>query len=146
MPSSVRILTGGDPSNAENWLECIPWTGYGRQFPVGVILPPGIKDIRDLIKEVLVLDGESDEGYKRMKKSEVNSNMSIINIQLNENALAMILGPTGADSEAIVIVDPTNGKQYTRLGWWKNHEHTDGLAMIAYSRLIRGMRREAAGR
>jgi hypothetical protein len=140
MPISTKMLKSGDPSDEKNWLECIPWTGYGKQFPVGVILPPGIKDITNLIKSVTILDAESDEGFKVLKRREVTADMEVLAVQLNENSIAMIVGSAGADSEAIVIIDPTNQKQYTRLGWYDNHDKSDGLAMIAGVRLIRSLR------
>jgi hypothetical protein len=66
--------------------------------------------------------------------------MEIINVQLNENSIAMIVGPAGADSEAILIIDPDGGKQYTRLGWYDNHAHSDGLGMVAGTRFVRDIR------
>lgn len=133
--ANTKILKGGDPNNDANWLECIPWTGFEKDFPVGVILPPSIRDVTRLIKSVTILDAEIDEGFKIIKKSEVTVDMDILNVQLNENSIAMIVGSAGADSEAIVIVHPNGGKQYTRLGWYNNVKHTDGLAMWAATRL-----------
>jgi hypothetical protein len=144
-----KILKGGDHEDEANWLPCIPWIDYGRRFPVGVILPPGIRDVTSLIKSVMVLDAEVDEGFKVLKKSEVTKDMEILNVQLNENSIALIVGPAGLDSEAIVIIDPDGGAQYTRLGWWETHDHTDGLGMIAGNRFrtrIQGLGVQIGGR
>ncbi len=135
-----KILKNGDPANEKNWLECIPWTGYEKRLPIGATLPPGIRDITNLIKSVMVLDAESDEGFAVLRKREVTADMDIINVQLNENSIAMVAGPAGADSEAILIIDPDGGKLYTRLGWYDNHAHTDGLGMVAGTRFIRDLR------
>ena len=137
--ANTKILKAGDPNNAANWLECIPWTGFEKDFPVGVILPPSIRDVTRLIKSVTILDEESDAGFKIIKKSEVIADMDILNVQLNENSIAMIVGPQGSDSEAIVLVHPNGGKQFTRLGWYDNVKHTDGLAMWAATRLRRNL-------
>ena len=56
------------------------------------------------------------------------------------NYFAIIAGPKGADSDAIQITDPDNGKLYTRLGWYNTHDKTDGLGMIAGTRFIRDIR------
>jgi hypothetical protein len=132
-----KILKGGDPAKEENWLECIPWLGYEKQFPDGVILPPGLRDVTSLIKSVMVLDAESDEGFKILKKKEVTADMEILNVQLNENSIAMIVGPDGLNSKTILIIDPDGGKQYTRQEWWDKHGHSDGLGMIAGNRFRR---------
>jgi hypothetical protein len=66
--------------------------------------------------------------------------MDIINVQLNENSIAMITGPAGADSEAILIIDPDGGKPYRRVGWYENQAYTDGLCMMAGTRFIRDLR------
>jgi hypothetical protein len=135
--ANTKILKGGDHNNDANWLECIPWTGYEKDFPVGVILPPGIRDVTKLIKSVTILDAEIDEGFRVIKKSEATADMDIINVQLNENSIAMIVGSEGANSTAIVIVHPNGGKQHSRLKWWNDVHHTDGLAMWAGTRFRR---------
>ena len=137
---TTKMLKGGDPADAANWLECIPWTGYEKRFPVGVTLPPGIRDITNLIKTVTVLDAESDEGFKVVKKKDVTADMDILNVQLNENSIAIIAGSKGADSDAILITDPDNGKLFTRLGWYNTHDKSDALGMIAGTRFIRDLR------
>lgn len=131
-----KILLGGDSEDEANWLECIPFTGYEKRFPDGVILPPGIRDVTSLIKSVTVLDAESEEGFRTLKKGEVTKDMEIISVQLNEKSIALIAGQAGADSEAILIVDPNGGTKYTRLGWYDNHGHSDGLAMVAAVRFL----------
>ncbi len=137
--ANTKILKGGDPNNEANFLECVPWTGFEKDFPVGVILPPGIRDVTKLIKSVTILDAEIDEGFRVIKKSEATADMDIINVQLNENSIAMIVGPQGSDSELIVLVHPNGAKQYTRLGWYNNVKHTDGLAMWAGTRFRRNL-------
>jgi len=131
-----KILRGGDPEDEANWLECIPFTGYSKRFPDGVIMPPGIKDVTSLIKSVTVLDAESEEGFRVLRKSEVSKDMEIISVQLNEKSIALIAGPAGADSDAILIVDPNGGQKYTRLGWYDHHGQSDGLAMVAAVRFL----------
>ncbi len=137
---TTKIFKGGDPENDADWLECIPWTGYEKRLPVGATLPPGIRDVTNLIKSVTVLDAESDEGYKVLKKKDVTNDMEIIAVQLNENSVAMILGPEGANSKTILITDPDNGKQYTRMEWYNTHDKSDGLGMVAGTRFIRDIR------
>ena len=137
---TTKMLKGGDPAVEANWLECIPWTGYEKRFPVGATLPPGIRDVTSLIKSVTILDAESDEGFKVVKKKEVTADMEILTVQLNENSIAIIVGPKGADSEAIQITDPDTGKIFTRLGWYNTHDKSDGLGMIAGTRFLRDIR------
>ena len=138
--ANTKMLKSGDPANEANWLECIPFTGPERRFPVGAILPSGITDVTNLIKSVTVLDAESDDGFKILKKREVTANMQVINVQLNEKSIAMLVGPAGADSEDILLIDPNGGKKFTRMGWYDNHDHTDGLAMLAATRFMRDLR------
>jgi hypothetical protein len=135
--ANTKMLKSGDPNDPANFIDCVPFTGFEKDFPIGVILPPSIRDVTKLIKFVTILDAESDEGFKVIKKNEVTADMDILSVQLNENSIAMIVGPQGADSELIVLVHPVGGKQFTRLGWFENVKHTDGLAMWAATRLRR---------
>ena len=137
---NTKMFKGGDPANQANYLDCLPWTGYEKNTPVGYILPPGIKNITSFIKSVVILEAEVDEGFVIIKKKDVQPGDQIINVQLNENSLAAVLGSNGPDSEAIQLIDPVNGAKYTRLGWYNNHGQTDGLAMLAASRLIASLR------
>jgi hypothetical protein len=128
MPST--IFRGGDPGNKENWLECIPFGSKDKDLPCSVQFTVGI-NIIDLIKSITVLDAQSEEGFRVLKTRELTKDMVIIDVELNEKSIAKIVGSQGADSNAIILIDPDGHTRYTRLGWYESHGGKDGLAAYA---------------
>jgi hypothetical protein len=120
-----------------NFLPCIPWTGFEKDLPAGGILPAGIM-ITDLVRWYIILDAQSDEGFKLVKPDEVTKNMKLINAVINEGSIRAL---GGSDSRRILITDPDGGKKLTRMQWYNAHCHSDGLALWA----IRNKRMELFG-
>jgi hypothetical protein len=78
-----------------DWNECVPWTGEERDLPVGE--QTRIPDFRamDLVRRWEVLDTESDEGFKVVKKEELKPSDKIIGAQINEKAVDKIVQTYG---------------------------------------------------
>lgn len=130
-------------TTVEDWLEkCVPFTGFEKDLPVGVIgLPNGI-DILDLVKSVVVFDDNTEDGLGEVKVADLKKGMKLASANLWEKRVAAV-------GSNIRIVDADGGTQLTRfpvegsnMGSWFESigvnglpRHTDGLAMWAINRL-----------
>ena len=69
-----------------DWLQCLEWTGNEKDLPVGEkTLIPGYRAV-NLVRFWEILDADSDEGYKVVKKAELRPGDIIIGAQINENS------------------------------------------------------------
>ena len=118
----------------ENWLPCINWSGEGDDLPAGLSGMPGIFAWK-LVKAVIILDAESDEGFKRLKLSEYDRNtMDIIDVVINQNSYNIIL----KNHRKGFTFRAASGKTYSREGW-RAAFGTDGLHLMAIRELMQGM-------
>lgn len=121
-------------TNEENWLECVPWSGEGDDLPVGLSGMPGIFAWK-LVKAVVILDAESDEGTKQIKVSEYDRNtMDIIDVVINANSYNAVLKQ---HRKGFTFVTPT-GQKLSR-EQWRTKFKTDALHLMAIRELMQGM-------
>lgn len=80
---------------ADDWLECIPWTGQEADLPAGEVTK--IPDFRaiDLVRRWEVLDVEEDAGFRVVKRAEIRPGDKIIGCQINEKAFAKVVETYG---------------------------------------------------
>ena len=120
--------------NTENWLPCIEWSGEGSDLPAGCTGMPGILAWK-LVRRVVILDAESDEGVKEIKVAEYDpTSMDILDVTINANSYkaAIKQHPRG-----FTFVGATGGK-YTR-EQWRTKFGTDALHLMAIRELTKGM-------
>jgi hypothetical protein len=131
-----------DPEEID-WNECVPWTGEERDLPVGE--QTRIPDFRaiDLVRRWEVLDVESDEGFKVVKKEELKPADKIIGAQINENAFNKVVEAYGRRFFVAFRADPgdsnTGHDGYDR--WeWKERFGSDVLELEALKQIRQGRR------
>lgn len=121
-------------TNEENWLECIPWSGEGDDLPVGLSGMPGVLAWK-LVKAVVILDAESDEGTKQVKVSEYDKNtMDIIDVVINANSYNAVLKQ---HKKGFTFITPTGAKMSREQ--WRDKFGTDALHLMAIRELMQGM-------
>lgn len=128
---------------AENFLEkCVPWTGFEKDLPAGVIGLPNTINILQLVKNVTIFDDNTDSGVRTIKYTELakemekNPGMSVVNCEMWDERIKRM----GINS--IKITDPDGGKQLTMFDWFNsisedgiNKRQTNGLAMWALNKI-----------
>ena len=116
-----------------DWNECVPWEGEERDLPVGE--QTRIPDFRavDLVRRWEVLDVESDEGFKVVKKEELKPSDKIIGAQINENSVKAIKKAYG---ERWFVANRADGKgPFTREEWYTNFGGADVLELEALKQI-----------
>lgn len=78
-----------------NWNECLPFEGEEKDLPAGEQTKIPNFRAMDLVKRWEVLDVESDEGFRVVKKDELKPNDVIIGAQINENAVKAVMRAYG---------------------------------------------------
>lgn len=130
-------MSNKELSTPGNFLEfCVPWTGFEKDLPVGVIGIPNTINILQLVKNVIIFDDDTEDGLRTIKVKDVQEGMSIVNCELwNSRIEAMNIN-------SIKIKDPNGGKELNMWEWYnsisadgKNPRHTNGLAMWALNKL-----------
>jgi hypothetical protein len=127
-----------------DWNACVPWTGEERDLPVGE--QTRIPDFRamDLVRRWEVLDVESDEGFKVVKKEELKPSDKIIGAQINENAVNAIVKTYGKRFFVAYRADPSDSKPggdgFDRWEWYDKFGHTDVLELEALKQIRRAKR------
>lgn len=78
-----------------DWNECLPFEGEEKDLPTGEQTKiPNFRAI-DLVKRWEILDIESDEGYKLVKREELKPTDIIIGAQINEKAVIAVMKTYG---------------------------------------------------
>ena len=125
-------------SEEENWLECVPWDGEERDLPVGSQTRiPGFRAI-NLVKFWEVLDSESEEGFKLVAASKLQTLLKkipdtiVIGAQMNENSVKRLVGTYG--KRFFVAKHTGSSRLYNRWEWKKSFK-TDVLELEALKQL-----------
>lgn len=121
------------PDEEIDWNECVPWTGEERDLPLGE--QTKIPDFRaiDLVRRWEILDVESDEGFKVVKKEELKPSDKIIGAQINENSVKAIKKAYG---ERWFVANRADGKgPFTREEWYANFGGADVLELEALKQI-----------
>lgn len=79
----------------EPWLNCLPWDGEEKSLPLGEQTRIPNFQAADLVRRWEVLDPEEDEGYRVVKRSELQDGDIIIGAQINENSVNKIVDTYG---------------------------------------------------
>ena len=78
-----------------DWNECLPFEGEEKDLPAGEQTKiPNFRAI-DLVKRWEILDTESDEGYKLVRREELKPTDIIIGAQINEKAVNAVVKTYG---------------------------------------------------
>jgi len=78
-----------------DWNECLPFEGEEKDLPAGEQTKiPNFRAI-DLVKRWEILDTESDEGYKLVRREELKLTDIIIGAQINEKAVNAVVRTYG---------------------------------------------------
>jgi hypothetical protein len=78
-----------------DWNECLPFEGEEKDLPAGEQTKiPNFRAI-DLVKRWEILDTESDEGFKLVKREELMITDIIIGAQINEKAVNVVVKTYG---------------------------------------------------
>ena len=123
-----------DETLNENWLPCIEWSGEGSDLPTGATGMPGIYAWK-LVRRVIVLDAESDEGTREVKVSDYDpATMDIMDVLINDKSYKAALKQ---HRNGFTFIG-ANGSKYTR-EQWRTKFGTDALHLMAIRELTKGM-------
>ncbi len=126
-----------DPwGQTEPWLECPPWDGSEKSLPAGekTIIPNF--QAADLVRRWEVLDVEEDEGFRAVKRRELQPGDIIIGCQINEKAVAAVVATYGP---RFVTFAPAGGARHLDRGEWRNEFGTDVLELQALKQVRQSM-------
>lgn len=114
----------------ENWLPCIRFEGEGYDIPAGFTGMPGIQPWK-LVKAVIILDAEADEGVRRIRLSEYKpEEMDIVDVVINDASYRAALKqhPRG-----FTFITANAGRVSREK--WREEFKTDALHLIALSQI-----------
>ena len=99
-----------------DWNECLPFEGEEKDLPAGEQTKiPNFRAI-DLVKRWEILDTESDEGYKLVRREELKLTDIIIGAQINEKAVNAVVRTYGKRFFVAVRAD-IKGRLRDRWEW-----------------------------
>jgi len=99
-----------------DWNECLPFEGEEKDLPAGEQTKiPNFRAI-DLVKRWEILDTESDEGYKLVRREELKLTDIIIGAQINEKAVNAVVRTYGKRFFVAVRAD-IKGRLLDRWEW-----------------------------
>lgn len=132
------------PDEETDWNECLPWDGEEKNLPLGE--QTRIPNFRamDLVRHWEILDVESDEGFRVVKKDELKPEDKIIGCQINENSFKKIVETYGKRFFVAAKSDP-KGPLLDR--WeWKEAFGSDVLELEALKQIRQGNKVFKVGR
>ncbi len=110
----------------EEWGGCISWDGDERSLPIsGQIRVPGLR-IDKLVKKYVIVDTESENGFKEIKLEELLPGMAIIDAIINERLFNQLVLSWGKKA---VMINPSDGGKSLDRWEWKERFDTDGLKL-----------------
>lgn len=123
-----------DPwGQTDSWLGCLPWDGEERSLPAGEYTKvPGFQ-AASLVKRWKVLDVESDEGYRVVKRAELKHGDIIIGAIMNENSIQAVAATYGKRFIVFTPADRPNVK--LDRGQWRDEFGTDALELEALKQI-----------
>jgi hypothetical protein len=121
-----------------SWLQCVPWDGEEKSLPVGEQTRiPNFRAV-DLVRRWEVLDVEEDEGYRVVKRSEIQPGDTVIGAQINEKSVAKIAATYGP---RFFVAKATGVDKLMDRGEWRAAFGTDVLVLQA----LKEVRQSVAG-
>ena len=103
----------------EDWLQCIEYGGPGAKDPVGGITPSGW-DVLDFVQAVKIKRGKQiiEVAVDELKKGD-----KIIKAILDESIIEELYN----DDPMAIRLQNAEGKEFTRLSWYRDYAGRDGL-------------------
>ena len=137
--SDKEYIKGDSDSEVEgeDWLEhCVPWTGFERDLPVGIIGIPNTMNVFSFIKSVTIFDDDVEGGVRTgVKLKDLVPGMQVSDAELWTKRLEPFL-------TIIRVVEADGGAKKTLEEWYNTisadgvtPRHTNGLTMYALTKI-----------
>ena len=118
--------------DVESWLHCLTWDGEEKSLPVGEQVRVPNFQAADLVRRWKVLDGEEDEGYREVRRTELTPKDKIIGAVINEKVVAAVAATYGP---RFFVAKAHGADKLMDRGEWREKFGTDVLVLQALKQI-----------